>query len=167
MQNIALEEARALLIDRVKQIAKIEEVTVRDARNSVLAEDIVAPLNNPPFDRSPLDGYAFQAADSTGATKETPVTLQVIGTVFAGDSVAGDVQKGQAVRIMTGAPIPKGCDCVLRQEDTDEGEENVGLYACLDAYDNYCYAGEDIKKGTVLLKKGEKVSPIEIGRAHV
>lgn len=163
MVNISLEEARSLLLEKVKHVSDFEEITLEEANGRILYEDIYAPINNPPFDRSPLDGYAFMASSSQGATKETPVVLKVVGEVCAGDYFEGTIQVGEAVRIMTGAPIPKGCDCVLRQEDTDYGEEQVAIYTALKAFDNYCFRGEDIKEGALLLKCGEKLNAITLG----
>ncbi|WP_054741145.1 molybdopterin molybdotransferase MoeA [Cellulosilyticum ruminicola] len=163
MMNLSLEEAQALLLEKIKYIPKYEEKLLQEANGCILGEDIYAPINNPPFDRSPLDGYAFAAKSSEGASKETPVQLKVIGEVCAGDYFEGMVGVGEAVRIMTGAPIPKGCDCVLRQEDTDYGEEAVAIYKALKAFDNYCFTGEDIKEGTMLLQKGEKLNAITLG----
>ena len=163
MVNISLEDAKDILLEKVKGIVGFEEVTLEEANGRILNEDIYAPINNPPFDRSPLDGYAFMAESSIGASKETPVTLKVIGEVCAGDYFEGEVKQGEAVRIMTGAPIPKGCDCVLRQEETDYGESSVAIYTQLKPFENYCFTGEDIKEGTLLLKCGEKLNAITLG----
>lgn len=163
MVNISLEDARDMLLEKAKGIAGFEEIKLEEANGRILNEDIYAPINNPPFDRSPLDGYAFMASSSNGASKEAPVTLKVIGEVCAGDYFDGEVKPGEAVRIMTGAPIPRGCDCVLRQEDTNYGEDSVEIYVQLKPFDNYCFTGEDIKEGTLLLKCGEKLNAITLG----
>lgn len=163
MINTSLEEALAVLLEHARKIEAIEELPLSAANHRVLAEDIYAPISQPPFDRSPLDGYAFKAVSSQGASKERPVNLKVIGEVCAGNTFEGTVNEGEAVRIMTGAPIPEGCDCVLRQEATDYGEEIVEIYEALKPYSNYCYKGEDIKKGTLILKEGTKLSAITLG----
>ena len=119
----------------------------------MLAQDITAPINQPPFDRSPLDGYALRAEDSVGASKERPVRLKVIEEVYAGDFPQKEVKDRTAARIMTGAPIPKGANCILRQEETLEENGDVLIYSQLKAWDNYCYAGEDMEKGDLVLKK--------------
>lgn len=133
------------------------------ALGRVLAEDIPAPIDQPPFPRSPLDGYAFRAADSAGASRETPVTLTVTDTVYAGGWCERTVGPGEAVRIMTGAPIPAGCDCVLRQEDTDLGAARVKLFAALKPFENYCFQGEDFKAGEVLLPAGTVLGSMSMG----
>lgn len=163
MINVSLEEARKLLLDEVKCVTEAEEIALEEANGRILSADIYAPIDNPPFDRSPLDGYAFGADSSLDASKENPKRLKVIGEVCAGEYFAGEVKEGEAVRIMTGAPIPKGCDCVLRQEETDYGDEEVLIYTQLKAFDNYCFAGEDIKKDTLILHAGEKLNAITLG----
>lgn len=158
-----LEEAISLITDRVKPVIDIEEVELMEALGRVLAEDVTSPHNQPPFPRSPLDGYALQAASSKGATKENGVTLTVIEEIFAGSVGSKTVKTGEAVRIMTGAPIPEGADCVLRQEDTNYGEDEVVIYQQLKPYDNYCFVGEDYKEGECLLEKGTCLEATEVG----
>ena len=101
-------------------------------------------MNNPPFDRSPLDGYALIADDTKGASKETIKTLTVVDVIYAGGCSKKTIKKGEAIRIMTGAKMPKGTNCVIRQEQTNYGEDKVEIYRELSQYDNYCFAGEDI-----------------------
>lgn len=163
MVNVTLGQAIKLLREHATHQVESEWVMTREAGGRLLAQDIYAPFSQPPFHRSPLDGYAFLSASSEGASKESPVFLKVIGEVCAGHKFQGKVEKGEAVRIMTGAPIPEGCDCVLRQEDTDYGETIVAIYKSLKPYSNYCFAGEDIKEGHLILKKGEKLSAITLG----
>lgn len=115
------------------------------------------------FPRSPLDGYALRSADSSGASYTTPVCLRVIGEVDAGGYYHGEVKQGEAVRIMTGAPIPAGADAIIKQEDTDYGEDKVLIYQELKAYSNYCFQGEDYPQGRQLLKKGDSITPLEAG----
>ncbi|MBR3771691.1 MAG: molybdopterin molybdotransferase MoeA [Clostridium sp.] len=158
-----LEDAIRLITNRVKPVMEIEEVELMEALGRVLGEDVTSPHNQPPFPRSPLDGYALQSASSEGATKEHGVVLKVIEEIFAGSVGSKTVKAGEAVRIMTGAPIPEGADCVLRQEDTDYGEDEVEIYQQLKPYDNYCFIGEDYKKGECLLKKGSCLEAPEIG----
>ena len=129
----------------------------------MLAKDMIAGFDNPPFDRSPVDGYACKAEDIMDASESHPVQLTVLEEIDAGQYSRVTVEKGQAVRIMTGAAIPKGCDCCVRQEDTDYGEETVRIFRPTGQWQNYCYQGENFKNGTVLLKKGDKIGFIEAG----
>lgn len=160
--NIAVEEAVDIIMNSVAPLGT-EEVTLLSALGRTLATDIVAPLDNPPFDRSPLDGYALKAADIAHASKETPATLTVVDTVYAGDVADIPVEAGQAVRIMTGAMLPPGCDCVIRQEDTNLGVPQVEMYGTQKPWDNYCYKGEDFSAGAVLIKAGQKIDAASIG----
>lgn len=142
-------------------INETEEVELNKAGGRILAQDMVAEFNNPPFDRSPVDGYACKAEDLAGASSEHPVKLKVMEEIDAGQYSERVMESGQAVRIMTGAAIPKGCDCCIFQEDTDYGEETVEIYREVKQWDNYCFAGEDFKKGTTLLKKGTHIGYVE------
>lgn len=160
---ISLEDAINILESRVSVLPGEEQIPIEEARGRVLARQITAGIANPPFDRSPLDGYALRAVDIAMAARETPARLSVVGEVCAGGWFSGEVQPGQAVRIMTGAAIPRGCDCVVRQEDTNYGEETVEVYRPVSPHQNYCFAGEDIRKGTVLMPAGEKLTPVHMG----
>ena len=133
------------------------------AYGRVLSQDIHSPMDQPPWPRSPLDGYAFHAADSVGAGESAPVSLSVVETLYAGSWTDRVIQPGEAVRLMTGAPIPQGCDCVLRQEDTDGGAETVQIYKELKTFDNYCPAGDDFKQGDLLLPAGTRLTGNALG----
>ncbi len=163
LELIPLEEAVRALESRVEALPGEEAVPLEEARGRVLAREITAAIANPPFDRSPLDGYALRAEDIAGASKESPARLSVIAEVCAGGWFDGTAGPGQAVRIMTGGAIPGGCDCVVRQEDTDYGEETVAVYRPVSCHQNYCFAGEDIQRGAVLMAAGEKLGPVHIG----
>lgn len=158
---ISLEEARELLLDKAKKMT-YEEVHIEDALGRVLYEDIYSEIDNPPFPRSPLDGYAIKGNDTKGANSESPISLKVIDKVYAGHVSEKQLNSGEAIRIMTGAPIPSGADCVIRQEDTSEENSVVKICKELKPYDNYCYEGEDFKVGTKLLDKDTLVTSSEI-----
>lgn len=160
---LQLEEAIQKLCKYAADITDVEEIPVLDAIGRVLAEEWKAKKDQPPFPRSPLDGYALRSIDSRGAAKENPKCLQVIGKIYAGSEFGGRIGENEAVRIMTGAPIPEGSDAVIRQEDTDYGEEQVQIYKELSAYENYCPQGEDYKKGDILLQKGDMLDGISAG----
>ena len=119
-----------------------------------LAERVFATHDQPPFPRSPLDGYAVIGEDTDGAAAESPVTLKVIAEVDAGDVFADTLQPGEAVRIMTGAPVPNGANAVIRQENTDYGEDQVRLYRSVRPWQNYVFQGEDYKEGHLLVRPG-------------
>ena len=163
MEKLTVEQALEALLEHTKVIEETETVPLLQACGRVLAKDMIAGFDNPPFDRSPVDGYACKAEDITDASESHPVQLTVLEEIDAGQYSRVTVEKGQAVRIMTGAAIPKGCDCCVRQEDTDYGEETVRIFRPTGQWQNYCYQGENFKNGTVLLKKGDKIGFIEAG----
>ena len=162
MQDIELEQAVEILLAHASPVTETEDVPLLDAVGRVAAEDIKAGVDNPPFDRSPLDGYTFAAASTRMATAESPVTLRVVAEECAGDFFAGTVGAGECVRIMTGGAIPQGCDCVVRQEDVREDGDAIRVPFTSKPYENYCYAGEDIKKGTVILRQGQIIRAAQI-----
>ncbi|MFI3208436.1 MAG: molybdopterin molybdotransferase MoeA [Eubacteriales bacterium] len=160
---ISLEDARSTIRKHITPMTETIELNVEMVNGYVLAEDVYARFNQPPFNRSPLDGYAFIAEDSTGANEDAPVKLSVVEEVFAGQYPSKGVMRGQATRIMTGAPIPEGANCVIRQEDTNYGERDVEIYKTLEPFQNYCYEGEDVKAGELILGKETKLNFLHIG----
>lgn len=166
MSSLTLEQATDILLERIGSIeesGETEEVELWDAVGRVLAQDIIAMRNQPPFPRSPLDGYAVRSEDIKGASREHPAMLKVIDEVTAGHVSEKCVTKKKAIRIMTGAPIPDGADCIVGQEDTDYGEDIVSVYEEIGAYVNYCYEGEDYKTGDRLLKRNAYLGAVEAG----
>lgn len=164
VEKITLEEAVSLICGEAQKCETIEEIAVERAGGYILAEDIYAGIDNPPFPRTPVDGYAVRAEDLKGASEDTPVSLKVIGCIYAGeDGQARSIQSGEAMRIMTGGPFPKGSNCAVRQEDTDYGEDTVLIYKEHKEYDNYCFQGEDYTKDSLLLKKGDVITFAEQG----
>ena len=141
----------------------LQQVPAARAHGRVLAQDVYATMDQPPFDRSPLDGYALIAADSAGASPERPVRLQVVGKVCAGGCFPRRIERGQAVRVMTGAMLPPGCDCVIRQEDTDLGADFVEIRAQLRHHQNYCFKGEDFCTGDLLMPAGTVLDAVALG----
>ena len=160
--NISVGRAWELIGESARAVGT-EKISASLAWGRVLSEDVVSPMDQPPWSRSPLDGYAFAASDSKGASRERPVKLKVIEKIYAGLWPKSQVRSGECVRIMTGAPIPPGCDCVLRQEDTDLGQEVVAIYEELRPWSNYCFAGEDFEKGSVILPAGTRLNGNAMG----
>lgn len=160
--GISLEEAVSVIRDHTAPLPP-EQAVGMGLLDRVLAEDVIAPMDQPPFDRSPLDGYALIAVGTRGADRDHPARLEVVDTVYAGGWSQVTVQPGQCVRIMTGAPIPAGADCVIRQEDTDQGYPQVQIYQELHRHENYCFAGEDYQKGSVLLSAGTVLDAAALG----
>ena len=164
-QGIELEEAWALLSASARPL-EAEKAPPEKLPGRVLAEAVFAPLNQPPFDRSPLDGYALHAADTALASRENPALLLVADRLFAGDCPKKEIRRGQAARIMTGAMLPAGCDSVVRQEDTDCGNEQVKVFTPILHHQNYCFSGEDFKKGALLIAKNTKIDAAAFALLH-
>lgn len=161
-QNISLEEARHLLLANCS-LPRVEEIYFRDALGRVLGEDLVAKENVPPFSRSPYDGYAFRAADTVTATADRPVLLEVIEEVPAGHAPQAKLGEGQAVKILTGAPIPEGADVVEKFEVTTRQGNQVAVYASYRSGTNIIPAGEDVAEGDIVAYRGQVVDPPIVG----
>ncbi|MBA2874902.1 molybdopterin molybdotransferase MoeA [Thermaerobacillus caldiproteolyticus] len=153
-------------IKKVMAYAKegeIETVQLEEAYGRYLAEPLCADHDVPPFDRSPYDGFAIRAVDSASASLTHPVEFEVIEAIGAGDVAKQVVQPFQAVRIMTGAQIPSGCDAVVMLELTNEYERNGKKYMSIKRSfkpgDNISFQGEDARKGDVLVPKGTFINP--------
>ena len=155
--EVSVEQAAQLLTQGVQPMTRWQMVPLVAAVGRVLAQTLTARIPAPPFARSPLDGYAVRSQDIAEATAANPVILRVNQTIFAGQMPQMSVQSGQAARIMTGAPIPEGADCVIRQEDTDEGMELVQVYAEVPSGGNLCARGGDTQPGSVLLAGGQRL----------
>lgn len=140
-----------------------EKIYFNDSLNRILAKDIISNEDVPSFDKSPLDGYAFMKEDVISASIENPVKLEVIDLIMAGDVSDKEIRSGQAVRIMTGAKLPKGANCVVRYEDTNFTEKTVEIFSPLGKNLNVIKKGEDISKGEVIISKGTVIKPAEIG----
>lgn len=138
-------------------------VPLDDALDAVLAEDIVAPIDIPAWANSAMDGYAARSADVRGATAEAPKRLEVIEEIPAGQFPTRPLTPGTCSRIFTGAPIPAGADCVIRQEDTDGGRAEVRITSDRDAGSNIRNAGEDLRKGATILTAGSTLGPAALG----
>ena len=149
-----------------------EAVSLPDAYCRVLAEDIVSPIDLPPFDNSAMDGYAIRYEDSADASAANPATLSVTMDIMAGKAPAGRLEAGHAARIMTGAPIPAGASAVIPVEDTDDdwgkGEGSpppaeVSLFRSLAPGENIRAAGENIMAGERIMAAGTVIGAAEIG----
>ena len=161
--TVSFEEAQQIILDSVSPLG-CETISIMEASNRVLYEDIVSDIMIPPADDSAMDGYAIIADDTHGASRNNPVKLQVTGEIQAGGSMTGkQVLKGTAIRIMTGAPIPEGADSVIRFEDTEEEAGYVKIFCETAKYKNYRFAGENIKKGDQVLHKGDRLKSADVG----
>ena len=148
-----------------------EEKPILQALGQVLAEDVVSPIYLPPLDNSAMDGYAVLHRDIKSASSRSPRTLQILGQVAAGQMSTEEVVEGSAIRIMTGAPLPRGADTVVPFEETDEvdrkakglGLGEIGIREGLPKGSHVRPAGEDVRKGEMVLKNGTVLRPSEVG----
>ena len=155
---IPVEEALEIVL-REAQALPAEEVALDDALLRVLAEDVASDLDLPPFDRAAMDGYALRAADVAGA----PVALEIVGEVRAGQWPDLAVGPGQAVRIMTGAPVPPGADAVQPVESTQPLDEfRVTIRSAVPAGANVAPRGSEARAGTLLLSRGRVIDPAAV-----
>jgi molybdopterin molybdotransferase len=159
---LSVPEASARILEHAAPLAA-ERVPLLDALGRVLAESIHAPMTLPAWDNSAMDGYAVRGSDIDGATPERPVRLRVLETVAAGAFAARAVGGGEAIRIMTGAPLPEGADTVVRVEDTDAGTSDVLVRDARDARRNVRPRGEDFREGDLLLDAGASLGPAQLG----
>jgi molybdopterin molybdotransferase len=159
---IALEDALAQILAAVSPTAS-EEVAITDALGMVLAEPAISPVDLPLWDNSAMDGYAVRAADVATATRESPVTLKLVESVQAGGFPALPVGTREAIKIMTGAPIPDGADSVVRVEHTEQMGDVVKVLSASDAHRNIRPRGEDVKANEAVLPAGAMLRPGEIG----
>jgi len=140
-----------------------ERVPVLETLGRVLAEDVYADMDIPPLTNTAMDGFAVQAADTAGASPEQPVRLSIVYDLAAGYTTDVAVTPGTAIRIMTGAPVPPGADAVVRFEDTERDGEWVNVFKGVPVGKNVRQAGEDVKRGQLILPRGTAIRPQEVG----
>lgn len=157
-KRISFLNARSIVLNAVKEIG-CENIPLSECSNRILAEDLLAKENIPPFDRSPYDGYALKAEDTINASEDNPVVLKILEEVAAGSVPSKQVANGYCTKILTGAPIPNGADTVIMYEKTVFTQEEVKIFSPLKSGDNIVRIGEDVKKGTVLAEKGDIIDP--------
>ena len=163
-------EARQRLLDALSPTGTIR-ISISEASGRVLGEDVRARYASPPFSNSAMDGFAVQASDVIAATKESPVTLEVAGDIPAGFVQEILLQAGQAIRIMTGAPLPDGANAIVPVEQTDfnyrdvdaQLPDTVKIYAAPESGQYVRLQGEDFKQGEPLLHKGHRIRPQDVG----
>jgi molybdenum cofactor synthesis domain-containing protein len=162
--TISLDEAKALIDAAIQPIERTERVSLADANGRVLAEDVVAGADVPPFTRAAMDGYAVRADDTTGATRANPRALTRVGTIFTGQVADRVVGPGECIEIATGAPLPDGADAVVIVEETDgEASGSVRVFSAVIAGQNLGPRGADIKQGQRVLRAGVQLTPSRIG----
>jgi putative molybdopterin biosynthesis protein len=161
---MALEEAQKVIAKHVKlEPLGVEQVPLLETNGRILAEDVCASLNIPPFNRSTVDGYAVKAEDTFGAEENRPVVLKISGTVNIGEQPETVVRRCEAAEIATGAPIPAGANAVVMVEHTERDNEALSIFRAVAADENVMKAGADIKKGEKIVKAGQELHSRQIG----
>lgn len=159
---ISVDEALNKILSNITPLG-LEKVSILDALGRVIGEDIYANRNIPPLDNSAMDGYALLFEDIQKASPHAPVRLEVIEDLPAGFLSKKEIEKGKAIRIMTGAPIPKGADTVVPVEETKKENGFVLIFKGVGLGENIRKSGEDVKKGDRVISKGNTIRPAEIG----
>jgi molybdopterin molybdotransferase len=159
---ISADTAKEIILSSVNLLSN-EQVDLFESHGRILAADIVADQDVPSFSNSGMDGYAIRASDTGTASDERPVSLAMIGELAAGSVFEGEVENAQALRIMTGAPIPKGADAVIEQELVTVRGGSVEMTKAITSGRNIRAAGEDIRSGDVVLKKGTRLGAAHLG----
>jgi len=158
----ALERLRRAVAHRV---CEVEEVELMGSLGRICAEDVSAVMDVPPYDRSAVDGYAVMAEDVFGASPTNPVKLKLIGRILAGSdpSTVPRIGRGEAVEIMTGAPMPSNSNAVVMAEDVKVTEGGIEVLEPVHPYQNVSRRGEDFKRGEIVIRRGVRVKPWHIG----
>jgi|Deesub1362A_J573_1020465.scaffolds.fasta_scaffold00049_90 molybdenum cofactor synthesis domain-containing protein len=142
----------------------IEELEFDKSLNRVCAEDVLSKRDVPHFNRSAVDGYAVRAVETHGASVNNPLLFRLKGSVEIGENSELNVSEGEAVKVSTGSPLPKGADAVVMLEYTNRIDaELIEIYSPVTPWQNVSRAGEDVKHGEVVIKKGEVIQPQHIG----
>jgi molybdenum cofactor synthesis domain-containing protein len=160
---IEFDEVRTTILDAVRRLDPVE-LEAFDALGLVLAADVVSTGPIPPFDNTAMDGYAVRAQSTAGATADAPTRLRVVGELPAGRAPTTRVGDGEAIRIMTGAPMPDGADAVVMVEQTQrDGDDAVLAFHEARAGDHVRHAGGDVEPGEVVFSAGTLLGPAHIG----
>lgn len=158
----SLSNARKLISDNQKT-TEIEKISIHDAHKRVLAEDIIAFHDSPPFDKSAMDGFALIAENTFGASNSAPKELKIIDAIGAGDFSSKKVNENEAIVIATGAPIPEGANAVLMKEYITTDGDDLTIYSQVTPGENVSPKSEDIEKGQKILDKNTFIRYQELG----
>lgn len=161
--TIPFSEALRLVLDAAVPISRTDRVPLTDASGRVLARDVVAPMDVPPFDRAAMDGYAVMAADTSGSSASAPRMLRCIEQVFTGQTPVATVTTGMCIEVATGAPMPAGADAVVMVEETERAGNDVRIRSAATPGQNVGRRGADLKSGDVVVRAGDVLSPSRIG----
>ena len=156
-----VKKAQDIISSSLKNVGT-EEISLEDAHKRVLSEEIVSLLNSPPFERSAMDGYAIRAEDTFGFSENNPAKLKIVDTIGAGQVSDTIIKNGEAIKIATGAPIPKGSNAVVMEEYTVADNDSLEVEMSITPGENVSPMGEDIETGDIVLKKGKILKPQDL-----
>jgi molybdopterin molybdotransferase len=156
--SLPVEQARQFIRQFLIPVIDQESVQLREALGRTLARDVLSPVNVPPHDNSAMDGYAVYSIPGSDN-----VQFKMIGSAHAGHPFDGSLAPGECVRIMTGAPIPEGCDSVVMQEHVEADGDRIRLTRELRSGQNIRRTGEDIEQGSAVVRCGQVIGPAEMG----
>lgn len=160
---LSYKEAYQIILENVEQTKEVEIIDLKEANNRITAENIKANINIPPFNRSAMDGYAIISGDTVNATEEKAIVLKVIGESIPGAPPKIKLSRGEAMKISTGALIPKGADAVVILEDVENLGEKILIRKRIKSGENISKSGEDIKIGETVIEKHTRITPPLIG----
>ncbi len=161
---VSVEDARKLFREHFNpQPREVEAVSLEECAGRVLAENVEAAIDVPPFDRASMDGFAVRAEDLYGAEEDHPLSLRIVGRIGAGEEPKIGVGLGEAVEVSTGAPMPRGANAVVMVEYTWQGDSSLKVYRAVVPGENIAAAGSDIMAGELILRRGDLLSPRETG----
>ncbi|WP_010478650.1 molybdopterin molybdotransferase MoeA [Thermococcus zilligii] len=155
-------EALRMMLEDIKEIPDAEEVPLDEALGRVVAGDVASPIDSPPFDRAAVDGYAVRAEDTFQAREYSPVELRIVDEVPAGGESKARVEPGTAVKLLTGVKIPEGANAVLMQEMAEREGGIIKVLRPVAPGQNVAMKGEDVRRGQVVLKKGQILRPQDL-----
>jgi Molybdopterin biosynthesis enzyme len=160
---ISYQEAKEIIDRHIHPLTRTEPVLLNEAVNRILAEDCVAKMDVPPFNRAAMDGYAVKAKDTFGAGQFKPKVFKIIGELHAGEIPAKKIKSGECVQISTGAVMPEGADAVMMVEDTEREGNEVKFFKSITPGSNVGKMGGDIKEGSIILKAGILLDAGKVG----
>ncbi|MBP1708769.1 MAG: molybdenum cofactor synthesis domain protein, partial [Deltaproteobacteria bacterium] len=159
---ISVEAALEKILSHIQPLG-FEKVSLLESLGRVIGEDIYASRDIPPLDNSAMDGYAVRCEDIQQASQDRPARLEIVEDLPAGSVSKRTLAKGEAIRIMTGAPIPRGADTVVQVEDTAREDRYAQFLKVVPLGENIRRAGEDVSKGERVISKGDLIRPPELG----
>ena len=163
-ETLPIDEARALAFDALPRISRVERLALSSAAGRVAAGDVICASDVPPFDRAGMDGYAVIAEDTFGAGRYEPRVLQVVETVYTGETPTRRINRGECAEIATGAPMPEGADAVVMVEETERApDQQVRIFTPVYPKQHVGRRGADLKSGDVAVSRGMLLTPARIG----